>query len=367
MATRSRTTPWGGGAWGVSAIGTVLVLTALAYGTERVGTSAAMYPVVETAVLLGLGGTVLGTGRWLQRSDLAERDLWRIAVWVSLGIILLVSLTVWQLLTQVRGGGTLRNPMLTLIVTQTVGATAGLLVGIYHVRSLQNARAAENASAAAAEAQATQDQLAFIHTLIRHHMRNGMQVIQSYATRLEPHVDGEGATHLTTIQRRSERLVRIVEEMQPLTDALEPDGQLHPTGLTTIIERESEHVELTHSESSITVTEPDAEPYVRADSLLSAAVETLLRCAIEHSGTHGPAVEVTVERDVDTCRVTIAASGPIVDGGIEQRLVARAQTDEDAGLQIARRILDRYDGSLTVTNRTEGPEYTVELPLADPA
>ncbi|MEF8826017.1 MAG: HAMP domain-containing sensor histidine kinase [Halapricum sp.] len=365
MATRSRTTPWRGGAWSVSAIGTALVFAALAYGGRRLGTDTSMYPVVETGVLLGLGGTVLCTGRWLRRSDLADRDLWRIAVWVSLGIILLVALTVWQLLTQVQGGATLRNPLLTLVVTQSVGATAGLLVGIYHVRSLRNARAAENATAAAEEALATQDQLEFVHMLVRHHMRNGMQVIQSYTNRLEPHVDGEGASHLATIQRRSERLVKIVEELQPVTDALEPDGRLRPTDLATVVEREAEHAALIHSESSIVATTPQTEPYVRADSLLPAAFETLFRHAVDHSGDRDPTVEATVECDADVCRVTILASGPAVDGGIDRAFQTSVADDEDAGLHIARKVLDRYGGTLSVGRENGGPRYTVELPLAD--
>lgn len=365
MATHSRLQPRRGGAWGVSAIGATLVVGALAYGSRQLTTSpVSVYPTVETLLLVGLGGTVLGTGYWLERSDLTDGDLWRIAVWVSLGIILLVGLTMWQLLTQVRGGATVRDPLLTMVVTQTVGATAGLLVGIYHVQSLRNARAAESAVAAAQQAQAAQDQLTFVHTLVRHHLRNGMHVIQSYVRHLEPHVDGDGRPHLRTIEQRSRRLVRLVDEMRPLAAAIDPDEQLESTDVTALVEHEAAHFQVTHPETAIEFEPADSAPTVQADSLLSAAIETLLRGAIERSGVRGPTVTVAVRDDTDRCRVSIEASGPVVDGGIDRRFRTDGATDDgwDADLNVARQVLERYDGALTVDTAAAGPRFLVDLP-----
>lgn len=373
MAAHSRSRPRWGGAWGVSAIGAVLLVAALAYGGRQLTAEAlAPYPIAEAGVLIGLCGTILATGVWLRESEFTDNDLWRIAIWVSLGIILLVGLTAWQLLTQISGGVTLRDPLLTLVVTQTVGATAGLLVGLYHVQSLRNARAAERATAAAEEAHDVQDQLTFVHTLVRHHLRNGMHVIQSYVHLLEDHVDEEGAPHLETIDRRSQRLVGLVDEMQPLTAAIDPDSCLEPTNVVDLLEREAAHVAVTHPDCRIDISGVE-DVAVRADSLLPAAIETLLRGVIERSAVEGPAVTVSVADD-EECRITMAASGPALDGGIDQHLLASAQRDSvtdaapsegDADLQVAREVLDRYDGDLTVDRRTSGPRFVLTLPVVD--
>ena len=267
---------------------------------------------------------------------------------------------------------TLRDPLLTLVVTQTVGATTGLLVGLYHVQSLRNARAAECATAAAEEARAVQDQLTFVHTLVRHHLRNGMHVIQSYVHLLEDHVDDAGATHLETIDRRSQRLVGLVDEMQPLTAAIDPDSRLEPTNVVDLLEREVSHVAVTHPDCRVEIS-GSADVAVRADSLLPAAIETVLRGVIERSAVDGPAVSISVAAD-DECRITVAASGPALDGGIDQYLLASAhggsvtdavQSGDDADLQVAREVLDRYDGGLTVDRRTSRPRFVLTLPVAD--
>jgi len=368
MATHSRSRPRWGGARGVSAIGAALLVAALAYGSRQFATEAlALSPVVEVGLVVALCGTVLGTGHWLQDSEFTDRDLWRVAIWVSLGIILLVGLTTWQLLTQVSGGVTLRDPLTTLVVTQTVGATAGLLVGLYHVQSLRNARAAENAAAAAAEAEAVQEQLAFLHALVRHHLRNGMHVIQSYVRLLDDHVDDSGTEHLETIERRSQRLVRLVDEMEPLATAIDPDSRYQSVDVCVLLEREASHFAVTHPDCRIDVSGPDGVT-VRADSLLSAAIETLLRGAIERSAVNGPTVEVDITTNDGQCRIETTASGPALDGGIDQHFLASAHSTDsvsagDTDLQVAREVVERYDGDLTVDDRASRPRFVLTLPI----
>jgi len=370
MAAHSRSRPRWGGAWGVSAIGAALLVAALAYGSRQLATEAlALFPVVEVGLVVALCGTVFGTGYWLRDSAFSDADLWRIAIWVSLGIILLVGLTTWQLLTQVSGGVTLRDPLLTLVVTQTVGATAGLLVGLYHVQSLRNARAAENAAAAAEEAQAVQEQLAFVHALVRHHLRNGMHVIQSYVRLLDDHVDDSGAEHLETVERRSQRLVRLVDEMAPLATAIDPDSRYRSVDVCTLLEREASHFGVTHPDCRIDVSGPDGAT-VCADSLLSAAIETLFRGAIERSAVSGPTVKVDVTTTDEQCRIETTASGPALDGGIGQPSFASVQSTDgvaagDTDLQVAREVVERYDGDLTVDDRASRPRFVLSLPLEE--
>ena len=41
------------------------------------------------------------------------------------------------------------------------------------------------------------------------------------------------------------------------------------------------------------------------------------------------------------------------------------QSGDDADLQVAREVLDRYDGGLTVDRRTSRPRFVLTLPVAD--
>lgn len=360
-----------GGAWGVSLIGIALVGAAFAYAVAVRTTAVFVYPLVDFLVLIALASTVTYSGYWLGQSDIESTDLWRIASFVGLGVILLATLMAWNLLAQIRMGGILREPLNTLVITQTIGAVLGLLVGIYHVETIRIARRAERAEAAAAEAREAREQLEFLNNLLRHHLLNGVHVIRSYSSLLSGHVDDTGEDHLSTIQRRSDRLVTLVDNIRVLAESVADDDRLEPHDLNAALEAEVEVVEHAYENAVIDYDNSPEPVYVRADRLLPAVFENLLRNAVEHNTASTPQVTIDVTANEDTTVVQIDDNGPGVSPGIEQRFLERTDVpapvaEEGTGLYIANRLVESYGGEIRVEqHETDGAYFLVELRRAD--
>jgi signal transduction histidine kinase len=360
-----------GGAWGVSLIGIALVGSAFAYAVAVRTTAVFVYPLVDFLVLIALSSTVTFSGYWLGQSDIESTELWRIASFVGLGVIVMATLMAWNLLVQLRLGGILREPLNALVVTQTIGAVIGLLVGIYHVQTIRAAKRAERAEAAASEAREAREQLEFLNHLLRHHLLNGVQVIRSYSSLLSDHVDESGREHLSTIQRRSDRLVTLVDNIRVLAESVTEDGRLEPRDLDTAIEEEMTVVEHAYEDAVIEYDGTADSVYVEADRLLPAVFENLLRNAVEHNTASTAHVTIEATAEEDTAVVTIADNGPGISPGIEQRFLERTDVpapvaEEGTGLYIANRLVDSYGGEIRVEKRdTDGACFVVELPVAD--
>jgi two-component system OmpR family sensor kinase len=368
-----------GGAWGITLIGVTLGCAAVAYGVSIGRTSnSILYPALDFLLLLAMAGTVAGSGYWLGKSDVEGPELWQIATWVGLGVIVMGVLTAWQLLAQARQGVALQQPLVVVAFTQTVGAVAGLLVGVYHVRAVRKARvvrdAREDARQARAEAESArdaEDQLRFLNHLLRHHLFNGIQVIRSNAEFLGEYVDDDGHSHVETIRRRSDRLVRLVENMRVLVQSLSEERTLGTVDLVDALEREIEVVKQTYGSDVFETEGVEGEVFVTADTLLPTVFENLLRSTVEHSANHVPEIEISLETTEETAVVTIQSRGSALADGIERHFAESADitetaSEESTDFYVSRRLVSNYGGDIDVTEPAEGTAtIRVELPLAD--
>ncbi|MEA5406292.1 HAMP domain-containing sensor histidine kinase [Haloarculaceae archaeon H-GB2-1] len=356
---------------GVTLLGISLVGAALAYAVSvDTETGGLLYPLVDFLVLVSLASTVTYSGYYLGKSDVEPKQLWTVATSVGLGIIVMATLMGWQLLAQLRMGGVVQAPLVLLVVTQSVGAVIGLLVGIYHIETIRKERKLQEARTAAREAREENDQLEFLNHLLRHHMFNGVQVVRSYATILGDHVDESGQSHIETIQYRSDRLVAIVDNMRVLVQSLTDDHHLDPQSLATAIENEIEVLGQTYDQATFEVHGLD-DQYVSADSLLPAVFENLLRNAIEHNTATDPHVTVRVETTDETVAVHIIDNGDGPPDGIEEKFLQSAElrdptAKEGTGLYIANRLVTKYGGDIHLEDDagTDSARFVVELPLA---
>jgi two-component system nitrogen regulation sensor histidine kinase NtrY len=104
------------------------------------------------------------------------------------------------------------------------------------------------------------------------------------------------------------------------------------------------------------------------DRLLRRAVRNLIENALRASGADGR-LEVGIERDGETARISVADSGP----GVEPELLLRIfdpyfsthDTGTGLGLPIARRVAEEHDGSIAAANHPQGGlVVTITIPLS---
>jgi signal transduction histidine kinase len=193
-----------------------------------------------------------------------------------------------------------------------LGAALFAVAGYYAARARTDAR----------RARMTREAFAFVNRLIRHDLRNDRTVIRGQADLL-------GSTR---------------------GDAADAPGDL-----AVVAEKAEEalaRIETTGGIANTLVGDPDLE---RVD-LAPVVADTVSR------------VEVGIETGSDTARLTVRDNGSGVPGDVKRRLRDPTASGSGGGLHLARTLIERYGGDLSVAdNEPRGSVFTVELPRADPA
>ncbi|WP_158854596.1 histidine kinase N-terminal 7TM domain-containing protein [Halorhabdus sp. CUG00001] len=196
------------------------------------------------------------------------------------------------------------------------------------------------------------EQLDFLNGVLRHNIRNGMQVIDSNADLLARFVDtdSDGQRHLTRIQERSSELATLTETIRSITDTLtdETDERLWPvplegtltTGLGDVSDQHDVSIE----------TDIADETTVLANDLLADVFESVVRNAIEHNDRETTRIEITVQDVGEWVQVHIADNGPGVSDHLKESLFERnvgiSDTAHGFGLYFVAIMMDLYGGDV---------------------
>lgn len=152
-------------------------------------------------------------------------------------------------------------------------------------------------------------QLVVLAHMLRHNVRNNVNVIVGYADAIgRGRVDDVG-TAAEKIRTHGERLVEQAEKEKRLVDMVTGADVRTRIDIVDLLEGVVETVRGRHPEASIELT-PTDEPQVRAVSGLDLALEELLENATSHSDLDEPTVRIEVSETAGECRVRIADDGP---------------------------------------------------------
>jgi len=347
---------WGAGPLAVAGLGVLLVLTATVHhATEIESLGTAVGPLLALALdgIPALG--LVYAGWWLTRGDLDAGHQWSVAVWSFGGVTLFTSVVGLTMVVRLFEGRSVSEPMFTLLVAAVFGGLAGVIAGYYRVRAVADAARAERAS----------DTLAFVNSLIRHDLRNDMQVIQGYASEIEDRgPEGEAAAdHAAVVRRKADEAFERIETTGSLARTVAGEGEFEPVDLAAVVADVAVDLDRT-TEATVRTDLPDQAPVIANDGLRSV-VDNLAENAVEHNDADDPRVSLTVERDGSHARLTVRDNGPGIPADERPSAYQVGERTEGGGLRIATTLVDRYDGDLRVADRdAEGSAVVVDLPSA---
>lgn len=308
-------------------------------------------------VLDGLPALGLAYGGYrVFQTDSTPTDQRRIVLWsLSGGFIFMITMGA-TFLVRIIEGRVIAEPVFPLLVATEAGAIAGLIAGYYNARGRAEARRAQRVTNA----------LAFVNDLIRHDLRNDLTVIQGHAELIDtqqPNTggDSEGDSPTVIAEKAGEALIRI-ETTRAITDTLTGDPELEPVNLTEIIADLVTRFEATHNVTVMTTLPENTR--VAANAGLRSVVDNLLENAIEHNDTNDPHIEVAVEPDADTIRMSISDSGPGIPDNQKTTLLNRNRTESGrGGLTLVQTLVEAYDGEIQIEdNEPQGSRFIVDLP-----
>lgn len=303
-------------------------------------------------VILGL--TLVFVGFWLRKQDLSDDHAWRVAVWGAVGFTV-PTLAVF-LITIVRIQLAVRPLLQSLFI---VFIATGGVVGVLLSSIIQ---LSEEHSTTRTLAQRT----SVLNRVLRHNIRNDMNVILGYAARLRSG-DGTREEIADGIESTGRSIIDLSESIRRVGH-LESKSQ-EPINLVTLIRERVVSARSTFPEATISVDLPD-EAWVKADTLLPLALDNLFNNAITHNDADEPKLHISVEVESSSnswVEIRVEDNGPgipdreldVLDEGAETAL----QHSSGIGLWTVKWFVETNGGELAFeTCESEGTEVIVKLP-----
>ena len=217
------------------------------------------------------------------------------------------------------------------------------------------------------------ERLQLLNRIVRHDIRNDMQIIQGMADLLGDVADSSDSPHLETIQSRTEHVIELTDLMGELMDALvaESGNELEPTNLSFVLDREVRGAQSSHPESTIRTRGNVPLVEVQANDMLRSVFRNLLTNAVRHHDGEEPTVEVSAEIEDDGwVLVQVADDGPGIDPERRDVVFGKGEKGIDSegtglGLYLVYALVDHYGGSVWIEdNDPRGSVFNVRLRLA---
>lgn len=313
------------------------------------------------APLMLLATLVSLPSRW-DTNDWEPRDVTVQFLWFVLGVGVLGSAAVLFVLYIQAHGGSLVHPWFAITNWGIGGGIIGLLLGLY---DRGQHRALEEVETARAEAERYGEQVEVLNRVLRHDIRNGVNIIQGHADIVESATrNGDSEASVTAIASAAGDLYELAEQARRLEEALD-DSEGTSVELTALIQHKIDQtlddgadadVDCRY-ETTATVTDPNR---------LGIALEQVLRNAIDHHpGT--PHVEITTRTTDDgVVEVVVADDGeglpPRERRVLDEREETQLQHSRGMGLWLSTWAIEATGGSLDVTSSSDGTTVIIRLP-----
>ena len=338
----------------VAAVGAVLLVTAVVHHTGEIATVGGAAGPALALALDGIPALALAYGGFrLSRADISSRGLWTAAVWSLGGTVLFVGVMGATFLVRAFEGRALVEPIFPLLIAASAGGIAGLVAGYYSARARTDARRSRTATNA----------LAFINDLIRHDLRNDLNVIQGHADLLSESAGDIDAGDPTVVAEKTDEALDRIETSRVIADTLVGDPELEPVDLVPVVSEMAARV----SDTAATTVETDLPDtaVVTANDGIQSVVDNLLENAVEHNDADDPRVEVAVTVRRDAVRLTVTDNGPGIPDDLKESVFEPGEDGSGGGLSLVYTLVTGYGGDVWVADADPtGARFVVDLPRA---
>lgn len=204
--------------------------------------------------------------------------------------------------------------------------------------------------------------------VLRHNIRNELDVIKAQNERLAADLDEEHAQLAEAAMSSADRLLSISSKTRDVEQLVDHDENPSTVDLAATIRQLLETHREAYPEVSFSVESPKS---CRIETLpsMELALDNLIENAAEHNTTTEPMVEVALTNTDDELVVRITDNGP---GIPEQELAVRDQSEEaplehgrGVGLWVVDWVIENSGALLAFDTDSEGTTATIRLPRAE--
>ena len=214
-------------------------------------------------------------------------------------------------------------------------------------------------------------QLQVLHRLLRHNLRNDLNVIGGFAEMLKTELDDDQHREFATrIHSNATQLAELSETAKTIESVAGNRSLANESVDIGVLVRSTIETCAQSYDHAKIFLEALPSTAVSAGPHLETAIGELIENAIEHNRSDPPKVSIAVDVGDKTATVTISDNGPglppeewaVVTGDTE---ISQLEHGSGLGLWLVRWVTEGYGGELTYHTRETGSTISIELPLVD--
>ncbi len=210
-----------------------------------------------------------------------------------------------------------------------------------------------------------EDREDFLHSLLRHDLRNKVQIVQGYLELMEDYdLPEEARDHLSKAERGMSEGVEIIEKVRSLRRAQEEE--VREISISSAVQSAVDQCESMAEEVNIEISVECPEDYrVKGGELLDRVFYNILENSIQHS--RGSKIRIRTESTAEEITCTVEDDGTGISDDKKGEIFDRGYTTDDErgtglGLFLVKTLLDIYGGSIEVKDsELGGARFDVRL------
>ncbi|MFD1588436.1 PAS domain S-box protein [Halorientalis brevis] len=210
--------------------------------------------------------------------------------------------------------------------------------------------------------------LEVLDQMVRHDIRNDLQVITGYTEALKAHVDETQQEYIGRILSSVDTAVELTKAARDLAEVMLQTGEKQESlRLKPVLEAQLDEIRTANDDVALTVEGQIPDTHILADSMLSSVFRNLLKNAVQHNDKEVPEIVVSATEQSGTVVVHIADNGPGVPESRKDDIFGKGEMGLESegtgiGLYLVKTLVENYGGEVWVEdNEPTGAVFTVEL------
>ncbi|MFB6284499.1 MAG: sensor histidine kinase [Halobacteria archaeon] len=209
-------------------------------------------------------------------------------------------------------------------------------------------------------------QMKVLNRILRHDVRNDMNIILARTDLLEDRVDSDELDNIEKIKSAGHAIVKLTETAGHYQDTIYHGNDIESIRLKPCIEEQVKEVNGMYGGVELHMGEvPDVN--VKANKLLSSAIYNLLSNAVEHSDRNPTQIWITVEESPEQVVLSIADDGPGIPDDHKKEMLGKDDRGIEApgvgmGLYLVHTLVQMYGGDVWIEDREpRGSDFKIRL------
>ena len=217
------------------------------------------------------------------------------------------------------------------------------------------------------------DKLEILNHVLRHDVRNDLQLIGGYVDTLASQQDHQNKQEfIETIKKSVSHAVETTETARELADVmLSNQTGTEYVDLKAVLTTESSKINSSYPEVSINHETPIPSIQIAASEMISSVFFNILKNAVRHNDKEDIEIDIAVTENKETVTVHIADNGPGIPDSQKEAVFGKGEhglksPGTGMGLYLVDTLVTSYGGEVWIEdNDPEGAVFLVELPKSN--